>query len=364
MTEDIKWNKWAMVLLCVVLGGVVLFFGIRLVLPILLPFLIAWGLSLCVARPAEKLAKKLHLSQKLCAAVLFLLLLLLLICLIAFGVSRILGELKTLLERLTAEYGSFEEMAHEWMAVLEERTASKDPFAERTQGATEFRERFYAMVTDLISKALTETAAKLPAIAAKVLGALPSVLLGTVVTVMAGFYFCIDRERIASAVVSLLPRGVQNRLPQWRARGRQISWRYVKAYLLLMLIIFAVLFVGFLILGVPYAFLLATVTALIDLLPILGIGTVLLPWAAVMLLQKAYYLGFGLLILYGVCALVRQIAEPRLIGKSLGLHPLLALFATYVGWKSAGILGMLLAPFIALVAKSLLTQSQGRKKED
>ena len=100
---------------------------------------------------------------------------------------------------------------------------------------------------------------------------------------------------------------------------------------------------------------LAFLIALADLLPVIGVGTILIPWGIVMLLQKNFYLGFGLLILYLVISLIRQVAEPKVLGKSLGLHPLLTLFATYVGFSLFGLLGMILAPIVALVAKRLLS---------
>ena len=121
-----------------------------------------------------------------------------------------------------------------------------------------------------------------------------------------------------------------------------------------MALTFAMLLIGFWVLRVEYAFLLAFLIALADLLPVIGVGTILIPWSIVMLLQRQFYLGFGLLILFFAISLVRQVAEPKVLGKSLGLHPLLTLFATYVGFVLFGIVGMILAPIVALFAKRLL----------
>ena len=103
--------------------------------------------------------------------------------------------------------------------------------------------------------------------------------------------------------------------------------------------------------------------ALADLLPIIGVGTILIPWGIVMLLQKNFYLGFGLLILYLVISLIRQVAEPKVLGKSLGLHPLLTLFATYVGFSLFGLLGMILAPILLLIVKRLLKEERCENKK-
>ena len=98
----------------------------------------------------------------------------------------------------------------------------------------------------------------------------------------------------------------------------------------------------------------ATVIAVVDLLPVFGTGTVLVPWALVSLLLGQYPLGSGLLILYGVSLIVRQVAEPRLVGASLGLHPLASFAAMFVGYRLFGIVGLLLGPAVALSVTGLL----------
>ena len=124
---------------------------------------------------------------------------------------------------------------------------------------------------------------------------------------------------------------------------------------------FALLFPGFCILRVRYAFLLAVVIAFVDMLPVLGVGTVLIPWSTVVLLQKNYYLGFGLLILYAAVLILRQILEPRLVGHSLGISPILTLFSTYAGWKLLGFWGMILGPVLAMLGKNLVGQIEKRR---
>ena len=225
------------------------------------------------------------------------------------------------------------------------------------------RSKAEELVNGFIEKAITEITERLPSVMGRILSALPNLLLVLFMTVLAGFYFCFDGERIAQSVKELLPDSLKRRFTTWGARLKRISFRYLRAYFYLLLLTVGELFIGFCFLRVRYAFLLAIGIALLDMLPILGVGTVLIPWAVIALLQKNFYLGFGLLILYAAVALLRQIIEPRLIGKSLGVHPLLTLVATYVGFRCFGFLGMLLAPFAALLAKSVILQWKGLKKE-
>ncbi|MBQ9131161.1 MAG: AI-2E family transporter, partial [Clostridia bacterium] len=230
-------------------------------------------------------------------------------------------------------------------------------------GREGLRQQVNEMLRQMLGGLLSSVSAALPAVAARLLEALPSAVLVSMVTVIAGFYFCMDDGSVTRGLAQCLPRELRQRLPAWRQRLRQISLRYVRAYLLLLLITFAVLFFGFCLLGVEYAFLLAAVTALVDLLPAFGVGTVLIPWAILALLQKEPFLGGGLLILYGVLLVLRQMIEPKLVGKSLGLHPLLTLFASYAGWRLLGFLGMLLGPVLALLLKSVAAAWRKREGE-
>lgn len=359
--ERIDYTKWASLLLCLWLGGGLFYLALRWLLPILLPFLIAWGISLCVTPLSKKLAKRTHVPQKLCSALLLLLFLAATAALIVFAVDRLTNEVRELVEGMLARYGSVEEMVSSMLERIEGWIASVGILDGA--GHTAFREQLYGMLGEAATGMLSTLVAELPLWAGGILGALPSFLFSSVVCIIAAFYFCLERERITDAMISILPRAIQRRVPAWRAGMRRISWKYVKAYLLLLLLTLVLLFVGFSILGVPYAFLVAMLTAIVDMLPVFGIGTVLIPWAIVLLLQKNYYVAFGLLILYGICTLIRQIAEPRLVGKSLGLHPLLTVFATYVGWRLFGLFGMLIAPVLAVLGRSLLSQISGELHE-
>ena len=103
----------------------------------------------------------------------------------------------------------------------------------------------------------------------------------------------------------------------------------------------------------PYAFLLALLIAAVDFLPLLGTGVVLIPWGIICLILGQVRLGIGLLILYGVTTLIRQVLEPKLIGEGLGLHPLLSLLSMYAGLRLFGVWGMILAPLVAAGIKSV-----------
>ncbi len=358
--EKVNWEKWAAVSVCAAAVAVGLWLGGRLIAVYLLPFLLAWVLSLIITPVAGRISRCLHCSEKLCAIVLLTAVLSLTVFLIGASVNRLLSELQGLLNRLL-EKGTLSEDLLTGRADYFQGAVSKLGFLDRlaaTENGAVFRERFNAMVGNALSEAVASVSAELPKIAAGMISAMPSVLLFIAVTVIAGFYFCMDRRGIENGLLSFLPTGIRQRIPKWRASVRQVSFRYLRAYLALLLLTFLELFIGLCILRVDYAFLLAAVIAVVDLLPVLGVGTVLIPWAIVELINRRIALGVGLLILYGAVSVLHQITEPKLVGKSLGLHPLLTLMASYVGFRAYGVLGMVAAPFVALLAKTLLSRGQ------
>ncbi len=361
----IDWQKWAAIAICALtVGAGLIFFGGKL-LAIALPFLLAFGISLCVTPLSDRLSKYLHLPARLCAVVLFTLLLIGLLLLLGATANRLLRELRELLERLLKSEGFPNAFLSDSFDYFERLTAGSI-LLDRPESAARyaaFRNRFNQTVSDMIENALASVSAELPRIAAKWIAALPTALLFAAVTVIAGFYFCMDRQW-GQRVAAMLPRAIGDRIPRWKAAAKRISWKYVKAYLVLLLLTFAQLFLGFTILQIEYAFLLAFLISVIDILPVLGVGTVLVPWAIIALAQKDLKLGFGLLVIYFVVTVIRQITEPRLIGKSLGLHPLSALLASYAGWTLFGVFGMALGPLAALFFKSLYGPYAARHRKD
>ncbi|MDG4657383.1 sporulation integral membrane protein YtvI [Ectobacillus antri] len=128
---------------------------------------------------------------------------------------------------------------------------------------------------------------------------------------------------------------------------------FVKAQLFLSLLTFTMAYVGLWLLDVPYTALLSLLIVIVDILPILGTGSVLVPWATVAILQDNQTLGIGLLVLFGVITIVRRIIEPKVYSKSMGISPLAALVSLYVGFKLLGFIGLFLGPSLVILYESL-----------
>ncbi|MBO5845708.1 MAG: sporulation integral membrane protein YtvI, partial [Clostridia bacterium] len=229
---------------------------------------------------------------------------------------------------------------------------------ENIEGLENFRETVNEGVTDILVDMLTRATSALPSIVIGVIKRTPRAFVACIVTLLSAFYFGMDFGGIRDGLIELLPERLGELVKESGGIFVKVIRRYGRAYLLIMLLTFVEVFVGLIVLGVDYALLIAVLVAIVDILPVLGAGTVLLPWAVVSLLIKNYQIGVGLLVLYGVITIVRQIAEPRIVGDSLGIHPIATLVAMFAGLSLFGVAGMLIGPFILMMIKEIFEVSR------
>lgn len=182
---------------------------------------------------------------------------------------------------------------------------------------------------------------------------LPSACLSLFTTILATYFTSTHRPELLSFLSSQFPS-------RWKAAFCR-TWRkfcavlggWIRSQGILVLITFGELLIGFFILQLNPALILAALISLVDALPILGTGTVLIPWAILAALCGRIQLSFGLLLLYGIVSLIRSLLEPKLLSVQIGLPPLASLAAMYAGFRSFGIAGMILAPLAVTCIKQL-----------
>ncbi|MDO4555469.1 MAG: sporulation integral membrane protein YtvI [Lachnospiraceae bacterium] len=167
--------------------------------------------------------------------------------------------------------------------------------------------------------------------------------IGFVVSMLAAYFFVVYREKMSHNYRSTFSAGIQKKIDRIAEQVRGAVGGYLIAQIKIMGIIFVILLIGLMIGKNPYALLLALFIALVDVLPFLGTGFVLLPWAVYSLLVGNYKQAILLVILYVICLLARQMLQPKIIGDSVGLHPLITLVLIYIGFKLDGLRGFLIA---------------------
>lgn len=200
---------------------------------------------------------------------------------------------------------------------------------------------------------LDRAAARLPALASSVFSRVPGSALTIGTGILSAFMVSARLPALKTRIKSLpLTQRLRSYLPALQ-KMRSALWGWLKAQLKLSGLSFLIVAAGLLILGVSYAPLWALLIALVDAIPVLGTGTVLIPWSAVYLIQGQHIRAIGLLGIYVVAFLSRSILEPRLVGRQLGLDPLMTLVALYVGYRIWGFAGMLLSPLLCVAATEL-----------
>ncbi len=361
-TPRLDLKQGAAGVICIAAGVFTLWLVFRYALGIALPFLLAWVLSRPVKPLAQVLAGRTRLPRSVFAAGLVILTVGGFLTLAVSGARRGIRELSTLAEELAADTDG---LVSAIGGVLEKAysLSSRIPFLrhfEDAPGYADFCARLDGLVEAGVDRLVSGITERLPGAAMAVAGWVPSAFIFLTVTLLACYYFSADDGRIGlsmgKTILRLTPAGLRDRLPLWGRRLRRLGRQYLRACLLLGLLTFLQAFIGLALLRVPYAFILALLIALVDFLPLLGTGIVLIPWAAVSLLLGEVKLGIGLLVLYAVSTVIRQILEPKLIGDGLGLHPLLSLAAMYAGLRLFGVWGMILAPLVTAGVKSVLTE--------
>ena len=325
---------------------------VRYGLPVLLPFLLGAALALAAEPPVGLLVRKLKLPRFLASGIgvtaVFVLLIALATLLIAL-VVREAGQLSRIMPELASAAQQGMDSLQSWLLALTAKAPDGvRPVLENTvislfsgSGATmeRFMDRLLGVAAGLFSW-----------IAASAL---------TVATAVLAAYMISARlpQLRQTAADRLPPVWTQRYLPALKElKTGLLGW--LTAQLKLSGITLAQLLVGFWLLRIPYAPIWALVVTLVDAFPVLGTGTVLIPWSIICLLQGQTAQGAGLLGLYAVVFLVRSILEPRLLGKELGLDPLVTLLAMYAGYKLLGLVGMILSPMLAVAAVRLIKAAE------
>ena len=182
---------------------------------------------------------------------------------------------------------------------------------------------------------------------------IPSLLMAILIGCVAAFYMLYDYDKIASAINRQLSPKTRRILDVFNVQVLTSFMKMIVSYVFISIVCFFELIVGFWILGIKDALFVALIVAILDVLPILGSGAILIPWGIILILMGEPLKGFGLVVLWAVIIIVRQIIEPRIVGSQIGLYPLITVMALYLGLKFMGGLGLVMGPLYVLLCKRL-----------
>ncbi len=206
-------------------------------------------------------------------------------------------------------------------------------------------EQMEGFVGDLVGRAGTPTIAAVGNFAKN----LPTILIGVIMCLLSAYFFVAEREYLSVNVKSHIPEAV---LYHWNLMSRSFKRAvggYFKAQFKIEVWMYLLLVLGLWILKVNYAFLIALGIAFLDFLPVFGTGTVLMPWAVIKILSADYKMAVGLMIIWCGGQLARQIIQPKIVGDSIGVPPIPTIFLLFIGYKAAGVFGMIVAVPIGII---------------
>lgn len=324
-----------------------LWLGVKYLLPVAIPFLLGLGLALA----AEPLVRR--VSGRLPRAAAAGLGVSVTLAGVGLAVSLAGAAVVRELTSLAGGIPDLEDTARQGMVLVQDWLVGLSDQAP--EGIRPMLQRTVLNLFDDGTVLLEQVTRNIPSVVGTAIGQVGNGALGLGTGVVAAFLISARLPRLKEAVRQRLPASWHEKYLPALQRMRRALGGWLKAQLKLCAVTWGIVSAGFLLLRISGALGWAALVAVVDAVPILGTGTVLLPWALVCLLQGENLRAIGLLCTYGVAMITRTVLEPKLVGHHLGLDPLVTLAALYVGYRAWGFLGLLLTPILASAVKSLIT---------
>ena len=316
--------------------------------PLVLPFLAGGVVALAAEPPVRFLCKTFTVKRSFAA---FLGVTMTLVLLSALGLLLFSAAFHGL-RWLAAIAPELLETARQGMTSLQDRLLSLALRAP--EGIRELLTKTVLGIFDSGDALYTQAAAALPGLAAGLLSHLTGGFLGFGAGILSAYLISARLPELKQRLRSLLPERWSSQYRPALRELRQAAAGWLKAQTRLMGLTFGILLAGFLLLQIRFAPIWAALIALVDAVPMLGTGMILVPWSIVSFLQQDPARAVGLLVIFAAATLARSALEPRMVGKQLGLDPLVTLISLYLGYQLLGIPGLLTAPLLAVVTLRLL----------
>lgn len=313
-----------------------------------LPFLIAFLIASMVEPLVRWTSKKTKFQRKTSAIMVLSFVSIILIGLIALGISGFVSETSNLLDDLNIYTEKIYNYVQTWINGINfNKFKIPNELSEIIQKSTQD-------VISVISSWINTILNSIMNIITKI----PSISIYVIVTLLATYFICADRLYILDQMEHHLPKKWMKKISIHIRELISSLGAYLKAEAILVIIAFFQVLIGLFILkymgmSIQYPLLVAIGIGFVDALPILGSGSVLIPWAFISVINGDIRLAIGLLIILLIISIVRQILEPKILSKHIGIHPIFTLIAMYTGFKILGIIGLLIGPIAIIILKNI-----------
>ncbi|MCL2864259.1 MAG: sporulation integral membrane protein YtvI [Lachnospiraceae bacterium] len=322
----------------------ILYYGIIF----LMPFLIGWIIA-TIAYPLVKwLKKRLNIARKFSSMVIIGLVIAIVVMLLYFGISFLVREIQSLLTDMPQLYSQAEVG---FQQIAENLSGIHDRLPEGLQTAIS---SISTSVEDYLGGLINTISAPTVTAAGNFARNIPAVFVSILVAILASYFFIVEREAVIAFLQRFVPVSVKTRMVMVLDNLKKAVGGYIKAQLQIMVVVFVILLIGLAIGQVNFFAIFALLIALLDVLPVLGTGTVMVPWALYALLTGDIRLGIILLVTWVLTNVAHHLLQPKLVSGNIGIHPVVALLLIYLGYRFGGLGGMIFAIPLGMIVINLV----------
>lgn len=340
----------------VLLAIIATYYVLSFLIPLIYPFLIGWMIALLIQPPVRFLERRLRFPRWL--GVFFILFLF--VGSIITGLLILIAQMVLELTHLAQQLPGYLQYLNQYLVDMLTKNTQLSHIIGNVQTYLQRNPEHKAQIINSIQRNLdvlanngTELITQIISSVGKFLSDLPYVASVIVFIMLAAFFIGIDWPKLRKKLLGIFPDHLRKTGGIIMRDLRHALYGFVRAQLVLIMITATITLIGLLILGVNYALTIALIALLLDLLPYIGVGGMLVPWSIYLFVTGDYHLGLGIAVLYGVIVFVRHLLEPKLLASNVGLDPLPTLIALFIGLKLLGFIGVIIGPVTVVILLAL-----------
>ena len=348
MKKQYQRNLKMIINLLIALVIVLLFvFVVPKIVIFFMPFVVGWIIS-CIANPlVHFLESKIKIRRKAGTVVVVVLVIGAVVGIGYFLISILTRQLLGFIDSLPQMWEGLErDISNVWNVIDGTFRSISPTWIETLQAAGN-------VIGETIKGIPTNAKAVASDGVSGVIGSIANAVIGVIMCMLSSYFFIAERDYVFQFAKKVIPESVYSRYGVVYKSLRQAVGGYFKAQFKIEIWIYLLIFIGLTILGVNYAFLIAFVIAALDFLPFFGTSIVFVPWAILKVISGDYFMAIGFVVIWGVSQLVRQLIQPKIVGDSIGMPSIPTLILLYIGYKVAGVIGMILAVPIGIIVVNM-----------
>lgn len=340
-------KKVAKRLALLILSIIGLFLSFKLAI-FYMPFLIALIISMFIEPIIKLLMKKAKLTRRISSIIVLSFFVMLIAGLLVWGITALISESSNLLSGLN---DSIEKIYTKIQEILNNIDLSKLKISNQVTGIIQNSSYdFLNMLSNWIKQILTSLL--------NIVTSIPKLAIYVGITAISLYFICVDKIYILDQVEHHMPKAWVKKMGSHIRELIQTLGGYLKAQIILIFISFIIVLCGLFLLNilglnVKYPLLAAIGIAFVDALPILGSGTVIIPWAVISACNGEITLAISLIVLLVIIMVTRQMIEPKIVSSHIGIHPIFTIISMYTGFKFIGVIGMFLGPIVLIILKNI-----------